>query len=69
MDLAEPTTIKVTATTSSNTPSVRNIRMPGVIILNLRTAITPIPYERSERVIINAPIIANGFIFGFYQIF
>jgi hypothetical protein len=54
--------MKVTAVISSKTPSVRKIKAPGVTILNLITAILPIPYDSKERVIIKAPMIANEFI-------
>jgi hypothetical protein len=60
--LLELIIMKATAVISNNTPRVRKIKTPGVTILNLCTAILPIPYESSERVITKAPTIDNGCI-------
>jgi hypothetical protein len=59
----------VTATKSSKTPRVKKTRILGVTILNLTTAIMPIPYDNNEREIIKAPKTASKFIlFTFYFI-
>jgi len=52
---------------SNMTPKVKKIKTMELTILKRMREMLPIPYASSERVIIKAPTIANGFIYNNFQ--
>lgn len=62
LDILEPAIINVIATISKNTPSEMKTKTPKLNTLKRCNEILPMPYERNERVIIEAPISERIFI-------